>query len=268
MNISARPVLRYPGGKWRCANWIISHFPRHEVYVELFGGGGSVLMRKPPSRTEIYNEIDSQIVNVFRVLRDESKAKKLTELLDLTPFAVQEYQDCYAPPIDDVDAARKVICRSFFGIGSDSVFKMNGFRRGFKNKQLDSKNAFASYSECIPYFIERLRDVIIENLDWADVIKIYDSPKTLFYVDPPYLKETRTSRTVKYQFEFTKSDHIELANTLNACKGNVILSGYPSDLYTQLFEGWFATSKSTTTILGLKRIEKIWIKRQERTLFL
>lgn len=267
MNRASRPVLRYPGGKWKCADWIISHFPRHEVYVEVFGGGASVLMRKQPSRTEIYNEIDAQIVNIFRVLRDEAKAKRLTELLNLTPFAVQEYQDCYTPPIDDIDAARKVICRSFFGIGSDSIFRMNGFRRGFKNKKKDSNNAFASYIECLPYFVDRMRTVIIENLDWNDLVKIYDSPTTLFYVDPPYLDEVCTSRSVTYSNPFTREQHIALANVMGGCAGNVVISGYHSDLYTQLFEGWFATSKNAISGMGRHRVEKIWIKRQENSLF-
>lgn len=263
-----RPVLRYPGGKWNCAEWIISHFPRHEVYVEVFGGGGSVLMRKTPSRTEIYNEIDKRIVNVFRILRDKDKSKELMDLLNWTPFAAEEYQNCYEPALDEIDAARKMICRSFFGIGSDSVFRMNGFRRGFKNKKLDANNAFASYIECVPFFVKRLRSVIIENLDWKDVIKTYDSAVTLFYVDPPYLDEVCTSRSVTYSHPFTRDQHVELANVLNGCQGNVVISGYASDLYTQLYEGWYATTKSAISGMGKHRVEKIWIKRQERSLFI
>lgn len=267
MQKSKRPVLRYPGGKWRCADWIISNFPRHEVYVEVFGGGASVLMRKPPSRTEIYNEIDAQIVNVFRVLRDEQKATRLTELLNLTPFAVQEYVDCYTPPMDDIDAARKLICRSFFGIGSDSIFRMNGFRRGFKNKKLDANNAFNSYADSISFFVDRLRNVIIENLDWSDVVKTYDSSKTLFYVDPPYLDEVCTSRSVTYSHPMERDQHVALANVLNNVSGNVVISGYQSDLYTQLYEGWFSTTKNSLSQMGKHRVEKIWIKRQENSLF-
>ena len=267
MNRASRPVLRYPGGKWKCADWIISHFPRHEVYVEVFGGGASVLMRKQPSRTEIYNEIDAQIVNVFRVLRDEAKAKRLTELLSLTPFAADEYGWCYGDPSNEIDAARMVIFRSFTGVGSDSIFRMNGFRRGFKNKKLDANNAFSSYADCIPIFVDRLRNVIIENLDWSDVIKMYDTKETLFYVDPPYLDEVCTSRSVTYSHPMERGQHIALANILNGVAGNVVISGYQSDLYTQLYEGWFSTTKNAISGMGKHRVEKIWIKRQENSLF-
>ena len=263
----ARPVLRYPGGKWKCAEWIISHFPRHEVYCEVFGGGASVLMRKQPSRTEIYNDIDADVVNVFRVLRDEEKAKRLEFLLSLTPFAVDEYGFCYGETTNEIDAARVMIFRSFCGIGSDSIFRMNGFRRGFKNGKLDPNTSISSYLECVPFFVERLRDVIVENLDWRKVIKTYDSKDTLFYVDPPYLDEVCTSRSVTYAHPISREEHVELANILNACQGNVVISGYESELYASLYAGWFTAVKKAISGMGKHRVEKIWIKRQENSLF-
>lgn len=269
MNEISRPVLRYPGGKWKVASWIIEHFPQHEVYVEVFGGGASVLMRKAPSRTEVYNDIESRIVNVFRVLRDPIKSEELLRQLELTPFASAEYASCYAEePRDDVDAARQMIFRSFAGVGSDSVNRNNGFRRGFKNKKLDAANIMSSYVEILPFFTDRLRDVIIENLDWRKLLIIYDSTETLFYVDPPYLAETRTSRTVRYIHEMKDQDHLDLLNQLKSLKGNVILSGYWSEMYSELLSGWQSASKivpqagSTTS-----RAEWIWIKRSENKLF-
>lgn len=267
MNKPTRPVLRYPGGKWKMAPWIIEHFPRHEVYVEVFGGGASVLMLKAPSRTEIYNEIDERIVNVFRCLRDPIKSKKLERLLELTPYAMQEYEDCYEEAADDVDEARRTICRSFFGIGSDSIFRKNGFRRGFKNGKLDSNNAFLSYLNVLPFFVDRIRPVIIENLDWTRVIKVYDTPETLFFVDPPYLDEVCTSRSVTYSHPFTREEHIELARVLNQVKGNVVLSGYWSELYDELYPGWTTFTHSAVSGMGRKRTEMIWIKRPENKLF-
>lgn len=267
MNAPACPVLRYPGGKWKCAPWIISNFPRHEVYVEVFGGGASVLLQKSASRTEIYNDIDNRIVNVFRTLRDPEKATELIRLLDLTPFSSEEYADCYKESTNEIDDARMMIVRSFMGIGSDSVFRQNGFRRGFKNKKLDSNNIFFTYMECLPAFVSRLKNVIIENLDWKKVIRIYDSKETLFYVDPPYLDEVCTSRSVTYSHPFTREQHVELANVLTGVQGNVVISGYDSELYTSLFEGWFATTKKAISGMGKHRVEKIWIKRQENSLF-
>lgn len=266
INKPTRPIVRYPGGKWKCAPWIISHLPRHEVYVEVFGGGASVLLQKSPSRTEIYNDIDNRVVNIFKVLRDKEKAALLTRQLELTLFSSEEYGDCFSTPIDEVDDARMMICRSFMGIGSDSIFRRNGFRRGFKNKKLDSNNIFFTYLDSMPFFVSRLQSVIVENLDWEKLIKIYDSPSTLFYVDPPYLDEVCTSRSVTYSHPFTRDQHLELANVLNSVQGNVVISGYHSDLYDTLFDGWYSTTKGAISGMGKHRVEKIWIKKPENTL--
>lgn len=264
----ARPVLRYPGGKWKCAEWIISHFPRHEVYCEVFGGGASVLMRKTPSRTEIYNDINGRVVNVFRVLRDEEKSKRLFRALELTPYAFDEYKACFGFPADDVDDARMLICRSYMGFGSDSVFRNNGFKHGFKNHKLDSNNTFQSYLKNIPLFINRLKNVVIENMDCFTLISKYDSEKTLFYVDPPYLKKTLTKYAPEYPHEFeTDEQHSSLAEMLNGCQGNVILSGYSSDLYSKLYKDWAISTKKVVTGIGSTRSEMLWIKRQENSLF-
>ena len=263
-----RPVMRYPGGKWKIAPWIIEHMPQHQVYVEVFGGAASVLIRKAPSRTEVYNDVESRVVNVFRVLRDPEKAAELIRLLDLTPFSSEEYAESYLEePVNDVDAARLMIFRSYAGIGSDSVYRNNGFRRGFKNKKLDANHALASYLDCLPGFVERMREVIIENLDWEKLIDIYDAKETLFYVDPPYLDETLTSNSVVYSHPFTKNQHIDLGERLQSIKGNAIVSGYQSDLYNDLFRGWMADAKTAIAGSGSKRTETIWIKHPENRLF-
>jgi DNA adenine methylase len=106
-----RPVLRYPGGKYKMAKWIISHFPQHDFYVEPYGGAGSVLMRKQKVMGEIYNDLDGGVVNVFRVLRDPEKAKELERLIRLTPFAYEEYKCAYDPWDNDIEYARRVIFR-------------------------------------------------------------------------------------------------------------------------------------------------------------
>jgi DNA adenine methylase len=144
---------------------------------------------------------------------------------------------------------------------------MNGFRRGFKNGKLDPNTSISSYLECVPLFVERLRDVIIENLDWRKVIRTYDSKDTLFYVDPPYLDEVCTSRSVTYAHPISREEHVELANILNACQGNVVISGYESELYASLYAGWFTAVKKAISGMGKHRVEKIWIKRQENSLF-
>ena len=118
-----RPVLRYPGGKYQLAPWIVQHFPSHQVYVELYGGAGSVLMRKPRAMGEIYNDIDGDVLNVFQVLRDCCQAAELIRLLQLTPYSFSEYKASYEFTEDPVERARRTIFRSFAGIDSDSVWK-------------------------------------------------------------------------------------------------------------------------------------------------
>lgn len=267
MSEISRPVLRYPGGKWKIAPWIIEHFPAHQVYVEVFGGAASVLMRKAPSRTEVYNDIEGRVVNVFRVLRDPAKAEELRRQLELTPFASEEYASCYLDPENEIDDARMMIYRSFSGVGSDSIFRVNGFRRGFKNKKLDANNAMNSYIECIPSFVERLRTVIIENMDWSDLINLYDAKETLFFVDPPYLDEVCTSRSVTYSHPFTDDGHIALLDRLNSIKGNAILCGYWSDMYENRLGDWFTVKRSNYTGMARYRVETLWIKRSDNLLF-
>ena len=119
-----RPVLRYhsPGGKWKLAPWVIQHFPAHRVYVEPFGGAASVLIRKGPAYAEIYNDVDGEVVNVFRVLRDRESAEQLREAVALTPFARDEFDAAYGEADEcAIERARRTILKSFMGFGSGSI---------------------------------------------------------------------------------------------------------------------------------------------------
>lgn len=113
-----RPILRYHGGKWMIAKWIISHFPEHRIYVEPFGGAGSVLMKKPRSFAEVYNDLDDNVVNVFRILRDPDKAAQLSRLIDLTPWSRTEFFASYEETEDDLERARRTIVRTLMGFGT------------------------------------------------------------------------------------------------------------------------------------------------------
>ena len=116
-----RPAMRYYGGKWLLAPWIIGHFPAHRTYVEPFGGAASVLLRKPRSAAEVYNDLDGEIVNMFRVLRSPAQARELIRLVRLTPFARTEYEDAYLSDGDPIEQARRTLLRSFAGFGADSA---------------------------------------------------------------------------------------------------------------------------------------------------
>jgi DNA adenine methylase len=265
MRVMERPVLRYHGGKWRIAEWIISHFPDHYVYVEPYGGAASVLMRKPRSRHEVYGEINGDIVNVFRVLRDKRSAERLREALILTPFAREEYDMSYetGEDDDDVERARKTIMRSLMGHGAKGL--SNGRKSGWRSKRAYSTSLasdWASYPEQIRFFVERLRGVAIENRPALEVLKRYDTAETLHYVDPPYLLETRTANARDiYRYEMSDEDHAALSETLKSLKGMVVLSGYDSPLYRSLYADWEVETKNTMGDSGDTRMEFLFLSQ-------
>lgn len=263
-----RPVMRYPGGKYKLAKWVISHFPAHETYVELYGGAASVLMRKPRSIGEVYNDLDGDVVNVFRVLRNQEQAAELARLLALTPYANEEYRLAYEPCDDPIEQARRMIFRSFAGHGSDSVTRSKAGFRGHHKKDsgVTAAQEWVNFPCQIATFTKRLQGVCIEQRDAIKLVPIFDRAETLFYADPPYLKSTRSSSSVKYRCEMTDADHIVLADVLHQVQGMVIVSGYPSELYDQLYDGWRCVQKTHHAQNALKTTECLWLSPNIKTL--
>ena len=238
-----RPALRYHGGKWKLAPWIISHFPAHRIYVEPFGGGASVLLRKPRSYAEVYNDLWADVVNVFRVLRDPVSATELERLLRLTSFARDEFEAPWPDEtIDVIERARRTIFRSFAGFGSASTNAKHstGFRANSNRSGTTPAHDWANFPQHITTFTARLAGVVVENRPAVDVITSHDSAETLHYVDPPYPHETRNMArgNAAYACEMATADHEQLAEVLNSCSGMVIVSSYHSAFYEKLFNGW------------------------------
>jgi DNA adenine methylase len=263
MNSVSRPVLRYHGGKWMLAPWIISYFPRHKVYTEVFGGGASVLLRKPRSYAEVYNDLDGDVVNVFRTLRDPDAGALLKRSLYLTTFARDEFFDCYAPAADDaVDRARCMIARSFMGFGSDgfNIARRTGFRANSNRSGTTPAMDWSNYPAAIEAFIERLRGVVIENRDACEVLAQQDAPNALHYVDPPYVHSTRSaSSDHAYPHEMDDADHVRLAGVLRGLSGMVVLSGYRSEIYDELYGDWVRYDRAALADGALDRTESIWL---------
>lgn len=260
----SRPVLRYHGGKWKLAPWIISHMPPHRVYVEPFGGGASVLMRKPRSYAEVYNDQWSTVVNVFRVLRDSGKAEKLRQLLELTPYARDEFFAAYRTETDDdVERARKTILRSFAGFGPAATNgeHITGFRGNCGRSGTTPAHDWRNYPGHVPAFVERLQAVIIESRPAQEVIAAHDSLHTLFYIDPPYPHSTRNMNrgNAAYAVEMTDEDHERLAHQLRSVAGMVMMSGYDCDLYSRLYASWHRVEKATHADGARDRIEVLWV---------
>lgn len=240
------PALRYHGGKFRLASWIIQHFPAHRCYVEPFGGAASVLLKKHRSYAEVYNDLDGDIVNFFRVIRDPDLCQRLIEMLTLTPYARAEFKMAYETEDDPVERARRVAVRAQMGFGSAGATKgTTGFRIDTRRKRGTSQQAWIRYPETIAVVCERLQGVVIENKHALDVMLNHDEPDTLHYIDPPYVASTRVLRSGGYyRHEMTDIQHQELLSMLKTLSGMVIVSGYESDLYRDMLCDWVSVSKA------------------------
>lgn len=233
-----RPPVKWHGGKFYLCHRIIGEFPPHHTYVEPFGGGASVLLNKLPSQVEVYNDLDQRITRLFRILRDNGP--ELQRRLALTPYSEIEFNNADEPAAtDDIEKARKDFVRwrlSLGGRGDSFSFTLHRVRR----QMADVVSGYLStIDEQLPLIVERLRTVEIVCRPAIEAIGMWDSGETLFYCDPPYLPSTRheSSRSV-YGCEMTEGEHRELAVVLRRCVGKVILSGYPSDLYKELYGDW------------------------------
>lgn len=263
----ARPVLRYHGGKWRMAPWIIGHLPPHRVYVEPFAGACSVLLRKERSYSEVLNDLDDEVVNVFRVLRDPVLAPDLVRLLQLTPYARAEFFDCFRATPDPLERARRTMVRYWFGFGAGAARTVGstGFRADGARAGTTPSHDWMGLPDCLAHVTGRLRGVLIDNEPALRCIARRDAPGTLFYVDPPYLPSTRSGvngangRTAVYIHELTEADHVELLRTLAGLAGMVILSGYDSDLYRDLLTTWRCIRRDVRGDGGCARVESLWL---------
>jgi len=262
-----RPVLRWHGGKWKLAPWIISHFPPHRVYVEPFGGAASVLMRKPRSYGEVYNDMDQEVVNLFRVLQNPLTAEALRLKLWLTPFAREEFELGYLDAEDPIERARRLVILCFMGFGSNGHNKATrtGFRANSNRSGTTPAHDWTNYPDHLPAIIERLRGVVIENRDALEVMAQHDSPETLHYVDPPYMWETRSTamhRNGCYTHELDANGHNRLLAFLGSLSGAVIVSGYPHKTYDRALAGWRRREIRAHADGARDRIEVLWFNEK------
>ncbi len=264
MTSMRHPLIRYHGGKFRLSDWIISHFPSHQTYVEPFGGGASVLLAKQPSRMEVYNDLDDDVVNFFEVLRDQQLAEQLAQMIEHTPYSRTEFLNARADTQDKLEKARRLVIRAQMGFGSAGATKGNtGFRLDSARGGSDIVKIWKRQPEVILQAAARLKKVLIENRDAVKVIEDHDRPDTLFFVDPPYVLDTRSMGGKAYRHEMTNADHEQLLSVLMSCSGKVILCGYEHLIYESL--PW---KKITRTVAAagqsgsVMREEVLWINPQ------
>lgn len=250
-----KAILKYPGGKWRIAEWIINQFPAHKVYCEPFFGSGGVFFNKAPSAIETINDIDGNVVNLFKVCRE--RPAELASVLALTPWARDEYKNCYDMTVgDEVERARRTVVRFHQSFGTS-----NSSRASWRNVQTAGGPRVAEQWKQLPEIVfsvcERMKDAQIENIDAFTLIERYNNPETLLYIDPPYLQSLRKRNL--YKHEMKDSRHIELLELLKASKSKICLSAYDSELYNDMLEGWYSLEKETIAQKGLPRTEKLYM---------
>ncbi|WP_300573513.1 DNA adenine methylase [Phenylobacterium sp.] len=253
-----RPVLRWHGGKWNLAPWVIQHLPAHRIYVEPFGGAASVLLRKPRAYAEVYNDLDDDVVGMFRVLRDPVSAEQLVASIRLTPFARIEQVEAYEQSTDPVERARRLIVRSYMGFGSNGTHRKTGFRANSNRSGTTPARDWANYPDPLAAVAERMVGVTVENRDAKAVMAAHDGPATLHYVDPPYMPETR-DKGGDYAHELTADQHVELLQFLRTLGGMVVLSGYPSPVYEGLLADWTRVERKALADGARARTEVLWI---------
>ena len=253
------------GGKFSHLDWLMPLLPVCRHYCEPFAGSAAVLLNRKPSPVETYNDLDGEIVNFFRVLRQNKE--QLIEAILLTPFSREEFAlACVLDPdLPNMERARRFYVRARqvrTGLAQKASL---GRWANCKNTSRAGMSGVVSRwlgaVEHLPWIAERLLRVQIENRPAIDVIELYDSPETLFYCDPPYIHETRGDPHAYYN-EMTDMDHRELARVLNAVKGKVSISNYQCDLMDELYPPpkWqkHVSSEKTNHATKGKRTEALW----------
>ncbi len=257
------PPVTWFGSKSRLVKDIVAHFPPHQTYVDVFGGSGAVLLGKKPSKVEVYNDLNSKMSALFRVLSDREKTHELVRRLELTPYSREGFQlACAAVEAEtnEIELARLMIVvqrQSHGGLAKQWSYCVDAPAGGYSA----SVRKFHAGIERLPAVQERMRKVQVENLCYRDILPRYDRENTLFYLDPPYVPDTRINGA--YEKEMSADDHRELVTQLLKLRGMFILSGYRSDIYAPLenagwkrveIETFAATSKTRTP-----RTECLWI---------
>jgi DNA adenine methylase len=253
------PALRYHGSKWRSAPRIINYFPPHLTYVEPFGGSAAILLQKVPSAFEVLNDLNGDVVNFFKVLRDHRQ--QLIEAIELTPYSRQELKLAFEVTTDPLECARRLYIRSWQGWGAGALKAKAGWRFMHTQSRCTSVTDDWNRTEHLWGIAERLRHVQIECTPATEVIKRMDTPETLFFLDPPYLLQTRKQKQADSQYlhEMDESGHRELASQLQRIQGMALVCGYPSVLYDQLYEGWKQITWQAQTNGGGSATECLWL---------
>jgi len=259
-----KPILKYPGAKWRIADWIIERMPHHIGYVEPFFGSGAVFFNKPKSQIETIADLDGSIIRFFKTCREHPE--ELAYSISLTPWSREEFlqSDFCDGNVDDIEAARQFAVRCWQTFGARTHCK-TGWRNTTarsNNPGPDNPKLWRRLPEIVIQVANRLMDAQIENRSAIEVIDHNNGDNILIYADPPYLKKTRTLNGDQYRYEMTEKDHEQLLFMLKKHTGMVLLSGYDSEMYRDILHGWRMETIRTTAERGVRRTEVLWSNPQ------
>jgi len=253
------------GGKFSHLDWLLPLLPVCHHYCEPFSGSGAVLLNRAPSPVETYNDLDGEVANFFRVLRDDKE--RLVEAIGLTPFSREEFAiACEIDPVlTPLERARRFFVRARqVRTGLAQTASLGRWANCINTSRAGMSGVISRWLgsiEALPEIAERLLHVQIENRPAVDVIRLYDSPDTLFYCDPPYVHLTRGNHNA-YGYEMTDDEHRDLAQVLNKVQGQVAISNYQCELMEDLYPApkWVKTVAPEKTIHSTKgkRSEMLW----------
>lgn len=258
---NTKPILRWPGAKWRIAKWIASYFPMHGTYLEPFFGSGAVFFTKAPSGTETINDIDNNLINLFKVCRDYPI--ELAKKIEMTPYSKVEYTFCRRNYADkkytEIERARMYLVAIWQGFGG-KTYQETSWAHDRTNSVFRPKY-WAELPDRILSIVSRLKMAQIENRDALELIHMYNKKNCLIYMEPPYLKETRSN--MHYEHEMAKeNEHKQLLELILKHKGPVVMSSYSNKLYDEILvleHGWDKHSIRVQTNAGHSSIECIYL---------
>lgn len=248
--------IKYYGGKTYMTDIIKQYFPNnYDVYVQGFGGGASLLFSKQQEKCQIYNDLGKNVYSLFKVLSDKSLFYQLKDKLDLTYYSADLRKQLKEKlKEDNLSILERAYC--FIYVNRSSFNGVGGFSTNLITRRNMSKSVsdYLSMIDGLPIIHNRLSSVIVQNRDIFELIPKYDSKNTFFYLDPPYVHETRSSNT-SYQEEMSNEQHEQLINLINDSKGMFLISGYYHPIYDSLnnfkkvdFESPNANSNSIETL--------------------
>jgi len=260
--LSVKSPISKIGGKACITRFLLEHIPGHTTYVEPFTGGAKLLFAKEPSPIEVLNDLDNKIVNLYRVIQNDEKRQKLIKLLNETPYSRSVFQSWkHGETQDDIEKAGRYffLCKASFAGDAER----GGFGMPSKGTGRNPARTFRTAIDSLDIIADRLKNAVIECLDYADCIQRYDAEGTFYYADPPYLN------TEHYYGKgcFTLEDHHKLAKLLHDIKGHVMVTHYQNSLYDDLYKGWQryeyqsfkGSHKTEPGIEKPKTVECLWV---------